>query len=109
MYRNPLIHTILEVYSFRTSPYSLELYLYDVHFYIYVCKCEIYSSEINIDWLIDWPLWANITPPLWSTTKPYVHGSPPTMVRIFMVYDHIIFMVFYHTNFMVYDHIIFMV
>ena len=47
MYRNPLIHTILEVYSFRTSPYSLELYLYDVHFYIYVCKCEIYVQFRN--------------------------------------------------------------
>ena len=53
MYRNPLVHTILEVYSFRTLPYSLELYLYDVHFYIYACKCEIYVQFRNKYRLID--------------------------------------------------------
>ena len=54
MYRSLLIHTIWEVYSFRTSPYSLELYPYDVHFYIYVCKCEIYVQFRNKYRLIDW-------------------------------------------------------
>ena len=50
MYRNPLIHTILEVYSFQTSSYSLELYLNDVHFTFMCANVKyMYSSEINID------------------------------------------------------------
>ena len=40
----------LEAHSFRTSPYILELYLYDVHFFLdtfSACKCKIYVQFPN--------------------------------------------------------------